>query len=57
MENTIYERYKEKIEDMDMVSSQMSYLDQAADEDELNKRIPLLLEKIGEYTMLSLIHI
>ena len=57
MENTIYERYKEKIEDMDMVSSQMSYLDQAADEDELNKRIPLLLEKIGEYTMSDRVYI
>ena len=57
MENTTCERYKEKIEDMDMVSSQMAYLDQAEDEEELNKRIPLLLEKIGEYTRSDRVYI
>lgn len=52
-----YEKYREKIRSMDMVFERITVLDAAMDEQELNQRIPILLEAVGEYTQSDRVYI
>lgn len=57
MEKMEYEKYREKIRSMDMVFERITLLDAANDEEELNQKIPVLLEAVGEYTQSDRVYI
>ena len=45
-----YEKYRQKIESMDMVFRKLIFLEESETEEQLNQRIPFLLEAVGNYT-------
>lgn len=49
--------YKQKIMNMDAVFAKLVTLDQATSEQQLNARIPVLLEEIGDYTQSERVYI
>ena len=50
MDQKINEKYKKQVMDMDSIFAKLALMNQAETEEELNARIPLLLEEIGKYT-------
>ena len=52
-----YEKYRQKIESMDMVFRKLIFLEESETEEQLNQRIPFLLEAVGNYTKSDRVYI
>ena len=52
-----YEKYRQKIESMDMVFQKLIFLEESETEEQLNQRIPFLLEAVGNYTKSDRVYI
>ena len=52
-----YDKYRQKIESMDMVFRKLIFLEESETEEQLNQRIPFLLEAIGNYTKSDRVYI
>ena len=50
MDQKINDKYKKQVMDMDSIFAKLAMMNQAETEEELNARIPMLLEEIGKYT-------
>lgn len=52
-----YDKYRQKIESMDMVFRKLIFLEESETEEQLNQRIPFLLEAVGNYTKSDRVYI
>ena len=52
-----YDKYRQKIESMDMVFRKLIFLEESVSEEQLNQRIPFLLEAVGNYTKSDRVYI
>lgn len=50
MDQKINDNYKKQVMNMDSIFAKLALMNQAETEEELNARIPMLLEEIGKYT-------
>lgn len=50
MDQKIKDNYKKQVMNMDSIFAKLALMNQAETEEELNARIPMLLEEIGKYT-------
>ena len=57
MDQRINEKYKTQVMNMDSIFAKLAWMNQAETEEELNARIPLLLEEIGKYTHAERVYI
>lgn len=52
-----YDKYRQKIESMDMVFRKLIFLEESETEEQLNQRIPFLLEAVDNYTKSDRVYI
>ena len=52
-----YDKYRQKTESMDMVFRKLIFLEESETEEQLNQRIPFLLEAVGNYTKSDRVYI
>lgn len=57
MDQKINEKYKKQVMNMDSIFAKLALMNQAETEEELNARIPMLLEEIGKYTRSERVYI